>query len=285
MIISMIIVLLVLITLFILLIVTFKKDKSNNNKLKDNINDDQQNNNKDQNEDEINENYIKKKYGTQLLYPLIGETCNDDKECYTFYVNKDDVTDIKLPYEFLSPMKTLNNNHEKIFFKLDVDKNYDQYTIAPDTQSSRVYNLDIGLPRDAKIWTNDIEYNYFGGQDIRYIITSFIDDLWFSRNNIMLTQSGESLLNLIKKYDLQPRTLIDFYISLVKKQQPTIDELIDILIKFEKSKIEIERIDDINHYQTINKMLEDCSEREKESIDQIDKDLLSLVSSENKKIL
>ena len=278
MIISMIIVLLVLIVLIILLIVTFKKDKSNNNKLKDNINNDQQNNNNN-NEDEINENYINKKYGTQLLYPLIGETCNDDKECYTFYVNKDDVTDIKLPYEFLSPIKTLNNNHEEIFFKLDVDKNYDQYIITPDTQSSRVYNLDIGLPRDADIWTNNIEYNYFGGQDIRYIITSFIDDLWFSRNNIMLMQSGESLLNLIKKYNLQPRTLIDFYISLVKKQQPTIDELIDILIKFEKSKIEIERIGDINHYQTINKMLENSKYRDDRNFDNMDKELLLLIKN------
>lgn len=279
--ISNILLLLAFIFLTIALIIVFKKDKSNNN------NNDRQTNDghKDEDEDEINKNYIKRKYGTQLMYPLIGETCNDDKECYVFYVNKDDVTDIKLPYEFLSPIKTLNNNHEKIFFKLDVDKNYDQYVIAPDTQSSRVYNLDIGLPRYTNIWTDNFEYNYFGAHDDRYITTSFINDLWFSRNNIMLIQSGESLFNLIKKYDLQPRNLIDFYISLVKKQQPTIDELIDILIKFEKSKIEIERIGDIDHYQKINKMLEDCNDKEKESIDQIDKDLLSLVSSENKKRL
>ena len=77
---------------------------------------------------------------------------------------------------------------------------------------------------------------------------------------------------------------MDYYIGLIKKNQPSFDEMIDILIKYEKSKRELNKINLIDGNQKVNEMIENSKTRNNTQFDKIDKELLSSVQLNNKNL-
>ena len=233
----------------------------------------------DNNEDIIDKNYIKKEYGNFLIYPLMGQNNKFDKS-FVFFINKNNAMDIKLPYEFLSPIKTCEN--DDALFYLDIDENY--YCMVMQDYSPNSY-AKFGPTYNN--WNRSDDYFLFNGlldyyKTITCNFTSSytIDYSCFSS----ISPLTKCLKSLINQYNLNSQTLVDFYYLLIKKKQPTLEEMYDILIKFEKSKEEINRIDNINHHQKLNTMLEDAekSSFKDEKYDNIDKELMNLVNSNKK---
>ena len=293
MIISKIIVLLILASLITMITLSLKKDVSKNeiNREyinKNNINYNQQNNNisnynqEKDNNDKIDKDYIMSKYGNNLIYPLMGYR-NHDNEFYSFYINKNDAMDIKLPFEFLSPIKTMNSDNKDIFFELNVDDNYEHFLIHSDDQSLFFGDKALGKSSDSEDLLNSISYEKFVFYD--YNISIKYDVIREYKNHKdrfdQHFESSETLINLIETYDLDSQSITEYYIALIKRNQPSFDEMIDILIKFEKSKEEIKRINLINKNERLNKMLENSKYRDDRNFDNMDKELLSLINNNN----
>lgn len=259
---------------------TYKQNNEEyNNKQIYSYNQDNQDNQENQ-EDKIDKQYIDTVYGKKLIDPLMGY----DKETnlYLFYINKNNAMDIKLPFEFLSPIKTIksnSNNTDNIVFELNVDDNYEDFLIhfVHCTGSK----LSLGVPLYSRRWLNSNSYKNFSslnyGQGIEYNFTYYyhVDKEKLKR----YTESSESMIKLIDEYKLNSESIIDYYIALVKKNQPTLDEMYNILIKFEKAKKSLNKIKVIDQSQKLNTMLENSKIRSKDQFDKIDKELLSLVKS------
>ena len=272
------------ITIVILLVVNIlcKEEKTKT----DNINNDNNDDFDGRDPFEIDKYYIMKTYGDELIYPLMGQE-RKNKNVYSFYINKNNAMDIKLPYEFLSPIKTLESNKGHVLFELNVDDNYEHFLIHPTCGSTLDNNLSLGVnfgSGRSSGWLTSENYRYFSAlnysQGISYNFTRNHDI-----NERVLqddVESSDALFELINTYNLNSESLIKYYIALIKKNQPTVDELIDILIKFEKAKEEIDRVKIIDQNQTLNTMLENSVSHKDNQFDSIDKELMSLVNSNKK---
>lgn len=248
-----------------LIIVTI--NSINNNENYDSHDHNLNKNNTVQNHEEINKDYIIQKYGYSLLYALMGQR-DKESDIYSFYINKNDANDIKLPYEFLSPIKTLELNYDNhnLLFKLDINNNYEHllihYNNDDDYSYGRYNNLILGkcysnYGNEIR-WSHDKAYKNFNllyrNGDIAYSFTRYHQINRDSLSNHF--KSGKALIRLIDKYNLNSESIIQYYISLIKQKQPSIDELINVLIKFEKSKQEIHHLNILKQNETINNMLE-----------------------------
>ena len=250
------------------------------------------NNNNDNNTNNNSKNekkYIEHKY-KGLIYPLMGTTQRKNIEFKVFFMNRHDVTDIKLPYEFLSPIKTHKNNDN--LFTLDIDSSqYDQYIITDAYGHQGMYAMtnlfNWYTSREYKEYEerlHDRDYHFITvGHDITCDYEVDQDLLIMYTSSV---KTGKGLIELINKHDLKSQSLMDFYLALFKKKQPSYDEMIDILIRFEKSLDQINRIDQVNNSEKLNDMLETYANNDsyqKNNITKIDKDLASLIK--NKDIL
>lgn len=249
----------------------------------DNNNDTNNNNNNNERK------YIEHKY-KRLIYPLMGTTQRKNIEFKVFFMNRYDVTDIKLPYEFLSPIQTHKNN--KNLFTLDIDNSqYDQYIITNAYGHQGMYAMTNLFnwrkssqykEHEKRLLDRDYHFITVGHNITRnYEVNQYYFDEY--KNSI---NTGEGIKELINKHDLKSRSLMDFYLALFKKKQPSYDEMIDILTRFEKSLDQIKRIDQVNNSEKLNDMLETYANQnshQKNNITKIDEDLASLIK--NKDIL
>lgn len=247
------------------------------------------NNDNNTNNDSKNEKkYIEHTY-KELIYPLMGTTQRKNIDFNIFFMNRHDVTDIKLPYEFLSPIKTHKNNDN--LFTLDIDSSqYDQYIITNAYGHQGMYAMTnlfnwrkSSQYKEHEKRLHEKDYHFITvGHDITGDYEVDQDYLY----NHSSVRTGEGLNELINKHDLKSKSLMDFYLALFKKKQPSYDEMIDILIRFEKSLDQIKRIDQVNNSEKLNDMIETYANQDshqKNNITKIDEDLASLIK--NKDIL
>lgn len=246
---------------------------------------DQRNNN----EGKIDKRYIERKY-KGLIYPLMGTSQYKSVDFNIFFMNRHDVTDIKLPYEFLSPIQTYKNDDD--LFTLDIDSSkYDQYLITDAYNDCGVYAMtnlfNWNTSRKYKRSEEHLHDRNYHFITVGHNITNNYEvdkDLLDVYNHSVKT--GEGLKELIDKHNLKSKSLMNFYLVLFKKKQPSYNEMIDILIRFEKSLNQIKRIDQVNNSEKINDMLEtyvNNDSYQKNNITKIDEDLALLIK--NKDIL
>ena len=247
------------------------------------------NNDNNTNNDSKNEKkYIEHTY-KGLIYPLMGTTQRKNIDFNVFFMNRHDVTDIKLPYEFLSPIKTHKNNDN--LFTLDIDSSqYDQYIITNAYGHQGMYAMtnlfNWYTSREYKEHEKRLHERDYHFITVGHDITGDYEvdqDYLYNHSSV---RTGEGLNELINKHDLKSKSLMDFYLALFKKKQPSYDEMIDILIRFEKSLDQIKRIDQVNNSEKLNDMLETYANNDsyqKNNITKIDEDLASLIK--NKDIL
>lgn len=236
-----------------------------------------------ENEDnlKINKKYIKTKYGEKLIRGVMGQY-DKNKYNYVFFINKLDAKDIKLPYELLSPIKTCEKNNS--LFYLNIDSKYQCVQICDHRPNNDIvfgsskqdYNYGYD---DSKYYNYEFFKNNIFGH-LPYIFT-YGRDNEITYNEIKESQLKHSLIPLINRYDLDSKSFLDFYIALIKKKQPTLNEMYDILIKFEKAKREIKKLNRINKTDKLSIMLEDTEKAYplNSEYNNIDKELLSLVKN------
>ena len=206
----------------------------------------------------IDKNYIKRKYDADLLYPLMGQR-DKNQDVYSFYINKYDAKDIKLPFELLSPIKTLESDRHNAVFELDVKENYEQFFIYTPYYNVGYTDLAFGVNR-YNMWFNDEDYRYFRGIKDRGMDAQFTYHYHVDKGRLKgHARSAKAIIELVDTYNLTSQSIVDYYVRLIKQHQPSIDEMYEILIKFEKSKQEINRLNVINQEKILNKALNDLS--------------------------
>lgn len=197
----------------------------------------------------------------KLIKALAG---GEEDKVFTFFINRNNIKDIKLPYQFLSPQKAIDNNK---CYEFDISRNQYIQVVIFNNQSSMSLTYDFALLHKSRSYSfseNLIPYN-FERFDIIYNEQSYIND--FDKDHLVKSQ----LIDFINQYDASPQTLIDFYIQLVKHKQPSYDKMCEIIDHYEEAKEEFKNIKIANRNETLNKMLED----NQDVIDQNDDDYLT----------
>lgn len=197
----------------------------------------------------------------KLIKALAG---GEEDKVFTFFINRNNIKDIKLPYQFLSPQKAIDNN---TLYEFDISRNQYAQVVIFNNQSSMSITYDFDLFHRSRSYSfseNLIPYN-FKRFDIIYNDQSYINN--FDEDHLVKSQ----LIDFINQYDASPQTLIDFYIQLVKHKQPSYDKMCEIIDHYEEAKEEFKNLKVANRNETLNKMLED----NQDVIDQNDDDYLT----------
>jgi len=197
----------------------------------------------------------------KLIKALAG---GEKDKVFTFFINLNNIKDIKLPYQFLSPQKAIDNN---TLYEFDISHNQYIQAVIFNNQSSMSLTYDFDLLHRSRSYSfseNLIPYN-FKRFDIIYNDQSYINN--FDDDHLVKSQ----LIDFINQYDASSQTLIDFYVQLIKHKQPSYDKMCEIIDHYEEAKEEFKNIKVANHNETLNKMLED----NQDVIDQNDDDYLT----------
>lgn len=230
------------------------------------------------NEDIIDEDYIKKYYDNNVVNTLRGQANNRDNK-FAFFINRHDAMDIKLPYELLSPK--LSVKHDDQLFTLNTE-GYDYYRIILSVSDNDL-NLRSSFGRDFSYKTNhnEIICSKLLSLSLYY---DFTQDIEVDLNQILdsLAVSESSLVDFIQENNLKSQEIVDYYVRLIKLNQPSIDEIYEKLIKFEKAKKEMNRIREINKNEKVSQLVEDYKSKNthKDQYDSIDRELISLLRSD-----
>ena len=206
----------------------------------------------------------------KLIKALAG---GEEDKVFTFFINRHNIQDIKLPYQFLSPQKAIDNN---TLYGFDISHNQYIQVVIFNNSSSMSLTYDFALCHKNRSYSfseNLIPYN-FERFDIIYNEQSYIND--FDEDYLVKSQ----FIDFINQYDASPQTLIDFYVQLVKYKQPSYGKMCEIIDHYEEAKEEFKNIKIANRNETLNKMLED----NQDVIDQNDDDYL-ITRKEVKKLL
>lgn len=197
----------------------------------------------------------------KLIKALAG---GEEDKVFTFFINRHNIQDIKLPYQLLSPQKAIDNNS---LYEFDISHNQYIQVVIFNNSSSMSLTYDFALCHKNRSYSfseNLIPYN-FERFDIIYNDQSYIDD--FDEDHLVKSQ----FIDFINQYDASPQTLIDFYIQVIKHKQPSYDKMCEIIDHYEEAKEEFKNLKVANRNETLNKMLED----NQDVIDQDDDDYLT----------
>lgn len=267
------------ITIVILLVVNIlcKEEKNKTDNINNKDNKDNNGNNIDEfkNKDIIDKNYIKKYYKSGLINALKGKFSNDT---FIFFINHNDPEDVKLPYELLSPTRVIKNDER--LFKFDTS-GYDQFIITraerdSDLSSNLNFGVTLGYFHDEMSYKLYIE-NDGGFLKMCYNFTYYYD-VSIDKISDRKLESKNKLINFIQKNNLNSQELVDYYLNVIKLKQPSLEEMYDILIKFEKSKKELLRINTLNSQEKVSHLIDDFKQKHNNNYqyDNIDRELLSL---------
>lgn len=90
------------------------------------------------------------------------------------------------------------------------------------------------------------------------------------------------MIKFVKGNQLTSQEIIDYYINLIKSKQPSNEEIYEKLIKFEKAKDALNRINTLDSNEKVSNLVERSKEKynnNNKAHDNIDKELLALVKS------
>lgn len=229
---------------------------------------------------DINNNKINQLYNTEIIDILKGTF---GKNRFIFFVDHNDAENIKLPYELLSPRRSLENDNT--LFTLNT-AGYDQYFIRPDIRDD---NLDsnISLGQDFVTYKTYHDYlNLSRQHHSLYLNPNLTFNYRFDTSQSInhIGQSYKSMIKFVKGNHLTSQEIIDYYINLIKSKQPSNEEIYKKLIKFEKAKNALNRINTLDSHEKVLNLVERSNEKHTNNNDNdnVDKELLSFVQFNNK---
>ena len=141
----------------------------------------------------------------------------------------------------------------------------------------RCFGLSYGSFRD------EISYKSYMKDDyLLDLIHNFTYNYDVNISSLRL-KSKNTLINFIQKNNLNSQELVDYYLNVIKLKQPSLDEMYDILIKFEKAKKELLRINTLNSQEKVSHLIDDFKQKHNNNYqyDNIDRELLSLFKNDD----
>lgn len=211
------------------------------------------NKNKDKNGEKIiDEDYIHNRYDFKKVTNLLSG--NDTKEdsddpFHIIFINKKDINDIRLPYQFLSPKESIKNSEGQ---NIDFNFNVNDYYVCQFHYNN--YNREKSFIKiDDETMLEDIDLTLFEYPiEINYherLLFKMIDE---SRDHIF---KESNIYHLMKKYDFDAIDLIQYFNHIFESIQPSEEEIMNVLIQYHKIMKELKQIDLTNRNEKINHAL------------------------------
>jgi len=209
------------------------------------------NKNKDENGEEIiDEEYIHNRYNFKKVASLLSGNDieeNNDDPFHIIFINKKDINDIRLPYQFLSPKESIKNSDgQNIDFNFNVNDYYvcQFYYNKYDREKSFIKIDDETMLEDMNLtlFESPKEIN-------NHLISKMIDE---SRDNLF---KESNIYHLMQKYDFGAIDLIQYFNHILESIKPSEEEIMNVLIQYHKTIKELKQIDLIDRNEKINQAL------------------------------
>lgn len=211
------------------------------------------NKNKDENGEEIiDEEYIYNRYDFKKVTNLLSgnDTTEDsDDPFHIIFINKKDINDILLPYQFLSPKESIKNSEGQ---NIDFNFNLNDYYACRFHYNN--YNREKSFIKiDDETMLEDMDLTLFEYpieiNDHERLLFKMIDE---SRDHIF---KESNIYYLMKKYDFDAIDLIQYFNHIFESIQPSEEEIMNVLIQYHKIMKELKQIDLTNRNEKINHAL------------------------------
>lgn len=209
------------------------------------------NKNKDENGEEIiDEEYIYNRYNFKKVASLLSGNDieeNSDDPFHIIFINKKDISDIRLPYQFLSPKESIKNSDGQ---NIDFNFNVNDYYVCQFYYNN--YNREKSFIKiDDETMLEDMNLTLFEyPKEINnHLISKMIDE---SRDHIF---KESNIYYLMKKYDFDAIDLIQYFNHIFESIQPSEEEIMNVLIQYHKIMKELKQIDLTNRNEKINHAL------------------------------
>lgn len=209
------------------------------------------NKNKDKNGEEIiDEEYIHNRYNFEKVASLLsGDDIeeNSDDPFHIIFINKKDINDIRLPYQFLSPKESIKNSDgQNIDFNFNVNDYYvcQFYYNKYDREKSFIKINDETMLEDM-----DLTLFEYPNEINNHLLSKMIDE---SRDHIF---KESNVYHLMQKYDFDAIDLIQYLDHIFESIKPSEKQIMNFLIQCHKMLDELKQIDLIDRNEKINQAL------------------------------
>lgn len=209
------------------------------------------NKNKDKNGEEIiDEEYIHNRYNFEKVASLLSGADieeNSDDPFHIIFINKKDINDIRLPYQFLSPKESIKNSDGQ---NIDFNFNLIDYYVCQfyynkyDRKKSFIKINDETMLEDM-----DLTLFEYPSESNDHLLSKMIDesiDHIFKESNIY---------HLMQKYDFDAIDLIQYFDHIFESIKPSEKQIMNFLIQYHKMLNELKQIDLIDRNEKINQAL------------------------------
>lgn len=209
------------------------------------------NKNKDKNGEEIiDEEYIHNRYNFEKVASLLsGDDIeeNSDDPFHIIFINKKDISDIRLPYQFLSPKESIKNSEGQ-----DIDFNFNviDYYVCQFYYNN--YNREksfIKINDETILEDMNLTLFEYPSEINDHLLSKMIDE---SRDHIF---KESNIYHLMQKYDFGAIDLIQYFNHILESIKPSEEEIMNVLIQYHKTIKELKQIDLIDRNEKINQAL------------------------------
>lgn len=209
------------------------------------------NKNKDENGKEIiDEEYIHNRYNFEKVASLLsGDDIeeNSDDPFHIIFINKKDINDIRLSYQFLSPKESIKNSDGQ---NIDFNFNVNDYYVCQfcynkyDREKSFIKINDETMLEDM-----DLTLFEYPSEINDHLLSKMIDE---SRDHIF---KESNVHHLMQKYDFDAIDLIQYFNHIFESIKPSEEQIMNVLIQYHKTIKELKQIDLIDRNKKINQAL------------------------------
>lgn len=182
-----------------------------------------------------------------------------------FYINKYNVSDIKLPYELVSAKKSISKKDQ--LFKIDDEDCYFKFILYTSLDDNNQYIdviIDDNISKCSDIINNyhNCNYDQFKKQ---------VKDYFDRKMKKFINQSN---------FD-DDQDLLSYYKVIINNKKLSDDELNEYLIVYYKVKNQLERLNELNKHKKINNALNQSSYTSGYSQSKLNNELIELTNREN----
>jgi len=209
------------------------------------------NKNKDENDEEIiDEEYIHNRYNFKKVAAILSGNDiieNNDEQSHIIFINKEDINDIRLPYQFSSPKESIKNSDGQ---NIDFNFNVNDYYVCQFYYNN--YNREKSFIKiDDETMLEDMNLTLFEyPKEINnHLISKMIDE---SRDNLF---KESNIYHLMQKYDFGAIDLIQYFNHIFESIKPSEEQIMNVLIEYHKTIKELKQIDLIDRNEKINQAL------------------------------
>lgn len=209
------------------------------------------NKNKDKNGEEIiDEDYIYNRYNFKKVASLLSGNDieeNSDDPLHIIFINKKDISDIRLPYQFLSPKESIKNSEGQ-----DIDFNFNviDYYVCQFYYNN--YNREksfIKINDETMLEDMNLTLFEYPSESNDHLLSKMIDE---SRDHIF---KESNIYHLMQKYDFGAIDLIQYFNHILESIKPSEEQIMNVLIEYHKTIKELKQIDLIDRNEKINQAL------------------------------